>query len=52
VKIYNISWNSKNKGATTKKQEEDELVQGEKKHLDPFIFKFHIFLISYSFWTI
>ncbi len=25
----------------TKKQEEDELVQREKKHLDPLIFKFH-----------
>jgi hypothetical protein len=29
VKIYNISWNSENKGATTKKEEEDELVQGD-----------------------
>jgi len=24
--IYNISWNSKEEGVTTKKQEEDELV--------------------------
>ncbi len=29
-------WNSNNKGVTTKKQEEDELVQGEKKHLNLF----------------
>jgi hypothetical protein len=36
----------------TKKQEEDDLVQRKKKHLDPLIFKFHIFLISCLFWTI
>jgi len=30
LKIYNTSWNPQKKGATTKKQEEDELVQGEK----------------------
>jgi hypothetical protein len=52
VKVYNISWNSKNKGTTIKKQEEDELVQGEKKHLDHFIFKFHIFLTSCLLWTV
>jgi hypothetical protein len=28
MKIYNISWNSKNKETTTKEEEEDELVQG------------------------
>jgi hypothetical protein len=36
----------------TKKQEEDELVQREKKHLDPLTFKFHVFLISCLFWMI
>jgi len=30
MKIYNTSWNSKTKEATTKNEEEDELVQGEK----------------------
>jgi len=34
-----------NKGTTTKKQEEDELVPGEKKHLEPLLSNF----ISYSF---
>jgi hypothetical protein len=33
----------------TKKQKEDELFQREKKQLNPLIFKFHIFLISYLF---
>jgi hypothetical protein len=45
VKIYNIVWNSKNKGATTKKQEEDELVQGKKKHLD----RLQISYLAHSF---
>jgi hypothetical protein len=35
MKIYNIFWNSKNKEATTKKEEEDELVQGERKTFGP-----------------
>jgi hypothetical protein len=34
MKIYNTSWNSKSKQATTKNEEKDELVQGEKKHFD------------------
>ncbi len=33
MKIYNTSWNSKTKEATTKNEEEDELAQGEKNIL-------------------
>jgi hypothetical protein len=49
MKIYNTSWNSKTKEATTKNEEEHEFVQGEKKHFDYFTFKYHIFLISCLF---
>jgi hypothetical protein len=49
MKIYNTSWNSKTQEATTKNEEEDELVQGEKKHFDYLTFKYHIFFISCLF---
>jgi hypothetical protein len=49
MKIYNIYWNSKTKEATTKNEEEGELVQGEKKHFDYLTFKYHIFFISCLF---
>jgi hypothetical protein len=49
MKIYNTSWNFKTKEATTKNEEEDELVQGEKKHSDYLIFKYHILFISCLF---
>jgi hypothetical protein len=49
MKIYNISWNSKNKEATTKKEEEDELVRGQKKTFGPPYFQisylFHFFFV-------
>jgi len=43
MNIYNIFWNSKNKGATTKKQENNSLLK-KKKHFDPLICKYHTFM--------